>query len=126
MKIVRTTLIIFGILLFLIGLGLGFRLMMMGSTLPCKYADERQKEADAMLQSYQTAKAKATSDYDIKVIDSEKELKNAIDSFKIAQNACASEQSSRRFGIVITVLLTGLGVVLSIIGFFIGRKKAVP
>ncbi|CAN5255950.1 hypothetical protein BH20ACI1_BH20ACI1_04090 [soil metagenome] len=125
MKIVRTTLIIFGILLFLIGLGLGF-LLMMGSALPCKHADERQKEADARLQSYQTAKAKATSDYDIKVIDSEKELKNAIDSLKIAQNACASEQSSRRFGIVIAVLLTGLGVVLSIIGFFIGRKKAVP
>ena len=127
MKIIRTILIIFGILLFLAGLGLTFLTMMgpSGSDLMCKYAERDKKYADERLQSYEAAKAKGTvKGFDLDELEMQsKEATRTADRMQIK---CDEEKSSSSFRSVISVFVLGLGILLSIIGFFIGRNKAVP
>lgn len=119
MKILR----IVGIVLAAAGLGLIVWGMTLGNP-GCETAEQYGREADEAYEKYEAAKARGASDSELYglELDGNRKVK-AANEF---QDICANNKSSKRLFLTLFAVLAGVGILLTVLSFFVGRKPSPP
>jgi len=119
MKIIRVGLVILGIVLLVGGVAVAITNLTAGEPLRCSSVAIRNKELEKAIDEWGAAIETPR----------EPELKKKVEEnsklFFQALRDCNEAKLERAIVTIVSLIVAGIGFLLTIVGFFIGRKKAI-
>ncbi len=119
MKIIRVLLIIFGILLLVGGAVAAITLLTAGEHFRCKDVAISDKEYKDSIIEWQAAKGTPRENHLQKVTEGLRGV------YLGKLRSCDEVKSEQNILTIVSLVVAGIGFLLTIVGFFIGRKKAI-
>ncbi len=118
MKIIKVLLIILGILLLVGGAAAAIILLTAGENFRCKDVAISDKEYKDSIIEWQAAKVTPRENHLQKMTEGRREV------YLGKLRSCDEAKSEKNIGTIVSVIVAGIGFLLTIVGFFVGRKKA--
>jgi hypothetical protein len=121
-KIIRVGLIILGIVLLVGGIAVAITNLTAGDPLSCSAVAERNKELEKVFYEWRVeiegAEIETSRELELK-----KNLQEKNELFFQALRSCHEARAVRILVTIVSLIVGGIGFLLTIVGFFIGRKK---
>jgi len=120
MKIVKVAMIILGILLLVGGLAMSVIVLRSGEPFACASSAISDKEYQQAIKDWEAAKGTPQEN----ALRIKTEGKRTV--YIMSLGSCDEAKSKKTLVTIASLAAAGLGFLLTIVGFFVGRKKATP